>query len=113
MTVTPSSSLPTPKNALGKRIFRLEPAFPFGEACCFHPVACPELLNCRGEVITHGTFGEVKLGRHIPYRRSVRRGEEHVALPVGEGAATLAEGRRGQSGIHYPLTFHHPADGLG
>src|SRR5918995_6456756 len=90
---------------------RLQPPFSFGETRCLHPVARPELLDRGGEVVAHGAFGEVELGRYVLDGRPVRRGGEHLALAPGERGLALAQGCGGQGGVHHPLASHDPTDG--
>src|SRR5918994_5300569 len=94
-------------------ISALQPAFPFGQTRCLDAVARPEFLDGRGEVVAHGTFGEVEPGRYISYRCSAFRRCEHLTLAFRERVVTLAQGGGRKGGVYHPLAFHGAAYGLG
>jgi hypothetical protein len=69
------------------------------------PVGCTQLAHGLGEVIAHGSLGQVQTGRDIGVAQPVPSQAQHLTLPLGErvGRAPHASAARAGSTARPPL----------
>jgi hypothetical protein len=76
------------------------------------PVGCTQLAHGLGEVIAHGSLGQVQTGRDIGVAQPVPSHAQHLTLPLGERVG-LAPCVGGEGWIDRPPPAVDGANGVG
>src|SRR2546426_6296739 len=84
----------------------LEPSVFLRDARGLGAVAYFELLNCRGEVVSNGAFGQEEAFRDLSDAGAALAGHQDLALTFGQRADPSAERGGRQSGIDDTLARH-------
>jgi drug/metabolite transporter (DMT)-like permease len=91
----------------------LQPPALLGDTDCLQPVPRPDLSDGRGQVVPHGSLGQVEAGGDLRDRGPVGRGGQNVTLALGQRVRVGSQGGDRQRGVDDLPAVQDVPDGLG